>query len=115
MGGQTALNCALDLERHGVLAKYNVEMIGATADAIDKAEDRSRFDKAMRSIGLACPRAGLAHSMEEAYEVLEKLVFHASFVRLLLWAVQVVVLLTTAKNLKKSVPVVWICRQPKSC
>lgn len=58
MGGQTALNCALDLERHGVLAKYNVEMIGATADAIDKAEDRSRFDKAMRSIGLACPRAG---------------------------------------------------------
>ncbi|MGI5309144.1 carbamoyl-phosphate synthase large subunit [Rheinheimera sp. WS51] len=75
MGGQTALNCALDLERHGVLAKYNVEMIGATADAIDKAEDRSRFDKAMRSIGLSCPRAGLAHSMEEAFEVLEEIGF----------------------------------------
>ncbi len=75
MGGQTALNCALDLERHGVLAKYNVEMIGATADAIDKAEDRSRFDKAMRSIGLACPRAGLAHSMDEAYQVLETIGF----------------------------------------
>ncbi|MDP5056106.1 MAG: carbamoyl-phosphate synthase large subunit, partial [Marinomonas hwangdonensis] len=69
MGGQTALNCALDLERHGVLAKYNVEMIGATADAIDKAEDRSRFDKAMRAIGLECPRAGIAHNMEEALKV----------------------------------------------
>ncbi|MEH8020016.1 carbamoyl-phosphate synthase large subunit [Rheinheimera metallidurans] len=75
MGGQTALNCALDLERHGVLAKYNVEMIGATADAIDKAEDRNRFDKAMRAIGLACPRAGFAHSMEEAFAVLEDIGF----------------------------------------
>jgi carbamoyl-phosphate synthase large subunit len=75
MGGQTALNCALDLERHGVLAKYNVEMIGATADAIDKAEDRNRFDQAMRAIGLACPRAGFAHSMEEAFAVLEDIGF----------------------------------------
>ncbi|MDP4529811.1 carbamoyl-phosphate synthase large subunit [Alkalimonas delamerensis] len=75
MGGQTALNCALDLERHGVLAKYQVEMIGATADAIDKAEDRSRFDKAMRAIGLECPRAGMAHSMEEAYAVLDDIGF----------------------------------------
>ena len=48
MGGQTALNCALDLERHGVLAEFGVEMIGATADAIDKAEDRRRFDIAMK-------------------------------------------------------------------
>jgi len=69
MGGQTALNCALDLERHGVLEKYNVEMIGATADAIDKAEDRNRFDQAMKSIGLECPRAGIAHNMEEALKV----------------------------------------------
>ncbi|WNO62185.1 carbamoyl-phosphate synthase large subunit [Rheinheimera sp. MMS21-TC3] len=75
MGGQTALNCALDLERHGVLEKYNVEMIGATADAIDKAEDRSRFDEAMRAIGLSCPRAGFAHSMEEAFAVLEDIGF----------------------------------------
>lgn len=75
MGGQTALNCALDLERHGVLAKYNVEMIGATADAIDKAEDRSRFDQAMRAIGLACPRAGFAHSLEEAFAVLDDIGF----------------------------------------
>lgn len=69
MGGQTALNCALDLERHGVLKEFDVEMIGATADAIDKAEDRSRFDEAMRAIGLECPRAGIAHSMEEAHQV----------------------------------------------
>ena len=69
MGGQTALNCALDLEREGVLEKYNVEMIGANADAIDKAEDRERFDKAMKSIGLETPRSGIAHSMEEALQV----------------------------------------------
>ena len=75
MGGQTALNCALDLERHGVLEKFGVEMIGANADTIDKAEDRSRFDKAMRSIGLACPRSGIAHNMEEAYGVLDQVGF----------------------------------------
>jgi len=72
MGGQTALNCALELEQKGVLAEYGVEMIGATADAIDKAEDRNRFDHAMKSIGLACPVSGIAHSMDEAYEVLNK-------------------------------------------
>ncbi|KHO65014.1 carbamoyl-phosphate synthase large subunit [Pseudomonas flexibilis] len=75
MGGQTALNCALDLERHGVLEKFGVEMIGANADTIDKAEDRSRFDKAMRDIGLACPRSGIAHNMEEAYGVLDQVGF----------------------------------------
>ena len=75
MGGQTALNCALDLEREGVLEKFGVEMIGANADTIDKAEDRSRFDKAMKAIGLECPRSGIAHSMDEANAVLEKLGF----------------------------------------
>ncbi|WP_028115113.1 carbamoyl-phosphate synthase large subunit [Ferrimonas senticii] len=75
MGGQTALNCALELEKQGVLAEFNVEMIGATADAIDKAEDRARFDKAMKSIGLECPRAGIAHSMEDAYKVLDEVGF----------------------------------------
>ncbi|MDW6001727.1 carbamoyl-phosphate synthase large subunit [Vibrio mangrovi] len=75
MGGQTALNCALELDRQGVLAEFGVEMIGATADAIDKAEDRSRFDAAMKSIGLECPRADTAKSMEESYEVLEKVGF----------------------------------------
>src|SRR5574344_1460851 len=75
MGGQTALNCALELEKHGVLAEFGVQMIGATADASDKAEDRRRFDVAMRSIGLECPRAGIAHNMDEAWEVQKKVGF----------------------------------------
>ena len=69
MGGQTALNCALDLVREGVLEKFGVEMIGASREAIDMAEDRDQFRRAMRDIGLATPRAGLAHSMEEALAV----------------------------------------------
>lgn len=75
MGGQTALNCALELDARGVLKEYNVEMIGATADAIDKAEDRDRFDKAMKQIGLETPKAEIAHSMEEAFGILERLGF----------------------------------------
>ena len=75
MGGQTALNCALDLDRHGVLERYKVEMIGANADAIDKAENRDRFDKAMKAIGLETPNAEMAHSMEEAFDVLDRLGF----------------------------------------
>ncbi|OEF10303.1 carbamoyl-phosphate synthase large subunit [Vibrio genomosp. F10] len=75
MGGQTALNCALDLEKYGVLEEFGVEMIGATADAIDKAEDRSRFDKAMKAIGLECPVADTAKTMEEAYKVQEMVGF----------------------------------------
>ncbi|VAX00569.1 Carbamoyl-phosphate synthase large chain [hydrothermal vent metagenome] len=69
MGGQTALNCALDLEREGILEKYNVEMIGAKRDAIDKAEDRDKFRTAMRKIGLDMPNSAIAHSMEEALQV----------------------------------------------
>ena len=69
MGGQTALNCALDLDKHGVLAKYNVEMIGATKEAIDKAEDRQKFKEAMTKIGLGSARSKIAHSMEEALQV----------------------------------------------
>ncbi|MDH5392235.1 MAG: carbamoyl-phosphate synthase large subunit [Gammaproteobacteria bacterium] len=69
MGGQTALNCALDLDREGVLEKYNVEMIGAKKEAIDMAEDRQKFKVAMEEIGLDMPRAAIAHSMEEAYQV----------------------------------------------
>ncbi len=69
MGGQTALNCALDLDREGVLEKYGVEMIGANADAIDKAEDRLKFKDAMTKIGLESAKSGIAHSMEEAWEV----------------------------------------------
>ncbi len=69
MGGQTALNCALDLDKHGVLAKYNVEMIGASKEAIDKAEDRQKFKEAMTKIGLASARSVVAHSMEAALQL----------------------------------------------
>jgi carbamoyl-phosphate synthase large subunit len=69
MGGQTALNCALDLWRNGVLDKYKVELIGATPEAIDKAEDRLKFKNAMTKIGLGSARSGVAHSMDEAWTV----------------------------------------------
>ena len=76
MGGQTALNCALDLWRHGVLDRYQgaatgqpIELIGATPESIDKAEDRSKFKKAMTHIGLNSARSGIAHNMEEAWSV----------------------------------------------
>jgi carbamoyl-phosphate synthase large subunit len=75
MGGQTALNCALDLVREGVLNQYSVELIGASQDAIDKAEDRERFDRAMKTIGLSTPRSAIAHSMEEAVQVQSQLGF----------------------------------------
>ena len=69
MGGQTALNCALDLWRNGVLDKYGVELIGAKPEAIDKAEDRQKFKEAMTKIGLESARSGIAHTMEEAWAV----------------------------------------------
>ncbi|HBD10734.1 MAG TPA: carbamoyl phosphate synthase large subunit, partial [Porticoccaceae bacterium] len=69
MGGQTALNCALDLAREGILEQFGVELIGATKSAIDKAEDREKFDKAMRAIGLDTPRSHIVHSLEEALQV----------------------------------------------
>ena len=73
MGGQTALNCALDLHKHGVLAKYGVEMIGANEHAIEKAEDRLKFKDAMTSIGLGSARSGIAHSLEEAWVVQKRI------------------------------------------
>ena len=69
MGGQTALNCALDLAREGILSKYAVELIGASKESIDKAEDRQKFCIAMQSIGLETPRSAFAHSLEEAQQV----------------------------------------------
>ncbi|MGZ8269876.1 MAG: carbamoyl-phosphate synthase large subunit [Methylophilus sp.] len=69
MGGQTALNCALDLDKHGVLTKYNVELIGASKEAIDKAEDRQKFKEAMTKIGLGSAKSAIAHSLEEALQV----------------------------------------------
>ncbi len=74
MGGQTALNCALELHRHGVLEKYGVEMIGANERAIEKAEDRLKFKDAMTSIGLGSAKSGIAHSMEEALAVQKHIV-----------------------------------------
>ncbi|MCK5893289.1 MAG: carbamoyl-phosphate synthase large subunit [Endozoicomonadaceae bacterium] len=75
MGGQTALNCALDLHHKGVLDRYGVKMIGANAATIGKAEDRALFDKAMRNIGLETPNSGIAHSMDEAFHVANQLGF----------------------------------------
>ncbi|WP_426342480.1 carbamoyl-phosphate synthase large subunit [Pseudoduganella sp. S-14] len=75
MGGQTALNCALDLHRNGVLDKYKVELIGATPEAIDKAEDRAKFKDAMTKIGLGSARSGVAHSMEESWAVQKEVGF----------------------------------------
>ena len=77
MGGQTALNCALDLVREGVLEKYGVEMIGASREAIDKAEDRDLFRQAMKRIGLEMPKSAIAHSMEEALQVQAQIGFPA--------------------------------------
>ncbi|NBV74879.1 MAG: carbamoyl-phosphate synthase large subunit [Methylococcaceae bacterium] len=71
MGGQTALNCALALDQHGVLEKYGVEMIGASKDAINKAEDRDLFNQAMRKIGLEVAKSRVAHTMEEAFAAQE--------------------------------------------
>ncbi|WP_431286984.1 carbamoyl-phosphate synthase large subunit [Roseateles chitinivorans] len=73
MGGQTALNCALDLHKHGVLDKYKVEMIGANEHAIEKAEDRLKFKDAMTKIGLGSARSGIAHSLEEAWAVQKRI------------------------------------------
>jgi len=75
MGGQTALNCALDLDWHGVLKKHGVEMIGANKEAIDKAEDRELFRQAMLKIGLDMPKATIAHSLEDALKAQEEVGF----------------------------------------
>jgi len=75
MGGQTALNCALDLWHNGVLEKYKVELIGASPEAIDKAEDRQKFKEAMTSIGLGSARSGIAHTLAEAWDVQKTLGF----------------------------------------
>ncbi|MBP8035032.1 MAG: carbamoyl-phosphate synthase large subunit, partial [Burkholderiaceae bacterium] len=73
MGGQTALNCALDLDKHGVLKKFGVELIGANAHAIEKAEDRQKFKVAMTAIGLESAKSGVAHTLEEAWEVQKRI------------------------------------------
>ena len=75
MGGQTALNCALDLAREGVLTRFDVELIGASKKAIDKAEDREKFKAAMTRIGLGSARSGIAHNVDQALAVEEPSAF----------------------------------------
>src|SRR5258708_25663547 len=77
LGGQTALNLAMKLREEGVLDRFGVEMLGARPESIMKAEDRSLFKAAMEKIGLSCPRAGVAHSVEEAWAVVRETGFPA--------------------------------------
>ncbi len=115
MGGQTALNCALELERQGVLAEFGVTMIGATADAIDKAEDRRRFDVAMKK-SVSTPRVpALRTPWKKRWRWPLKLASHASSVRPLLWAAPAAVSPITAKSSKKSANAAWISLRPTNC
>lgn len=115
MGGQTALNCALELERQGVLEEFGVTMIGATADAIDKAEDRRRFDIAMKK-SVSTPRVPVSPiTWKKRWRWPPTSVIRASSVRPLRWAAPAAVSPTTAKSLKKSVRAVWIFPLPTSC
>jgi carbamoylphosphate synthase large subunit len=114
MGGQTALNCALELERQGVLAEFGVTMIGATADAIDKAEDRRRFDVAMKKI--STPRVPVSRTTwKKRWRLRLTWAIRASSVHPSPWAAPAAVSPTTAKSSKRFANAVWISRQPKSC
>jgi len=98
MGGQTALNCALDLADNGVLEKYNVELIGAKREAIRMAEDRELFRVAMGEIGLECPSAAVAHTLEEAIEIQTRVGYRPSSAPASPWAAAVAASPTTAKS-----------------
>ncbi len=115
MGGQTALNCALDLWQHGVLDKYGVELIGAKPEAIDKAEDRLKFKDAMTKIGLESARSGIAHSMDEAWEVQKRVGFPTVIRPASPWAAPAAVSPTTPKSLKPLPSAAWKPRPPPSC
>ena len=113
--GTTPLNCALDLDRKGILEQFGVQLIGANADAIDKAEDRDRFDKAMKTIGLDTPRSHIAHTMDEARAASDDLGYPC-IIRLLYYGwIWQLVLLITEKNLRRFVSVVSICLLQMSC
>lgn len=115
MGGQTALNCALELERQGVLEEFGVTMIGATADAIDKAEDRRRFDVAMKKLALI-PRVPVSRTIwKKRWPLRLKWAIRASSVHRSPWAAPAAALPTTAKSLKRFVSAARISPQPKSC
>lgn len=115
MGGQTALNCALELERQGVLAEFGVTMIGATADAIDKAEDRRRFDVAMKKLA-STPRVPVSRTpWKKRWRLPLTWAIRASSVPPSPWAEPAAVSPITAKSLKKSVPAASISLQPTNC
>ena len=103
MGGQTALNCALDLDKYGVLKKYKVELIGASKEAIDKAEDRQKFKEAMTKIGLGSAKSAIAHSLEEAIQVQAGIGYPAIIRPSLRWGGVAAGLHTTVKNLLRFV------------
>ena len=114
MGGQTALNCALDLNRHGILEKYGVELIGAKCEAIDKAEDRELFDNAMVAIGLETPRHFMARSMEDAFAGLESIGFPCIIRPSLPWAAVAAASPTTVR-VRRSVLAALSFLQPMNC
>ncbi len=113
MGGQTALNCALDLADNGVLEKYNVELIGAKREAIRMAEDRELFRVAMGEIGLECPTAAVAHTLDEALKSDPRRLSDHHPPQLHPWAA--VVRTTTAKSWSRSSAAAWSCRRPPKC
>lgn len=122
MGGQTALNCALDLHKHGVLDKYKVEMIGANEHAIEKAEDRLKFKDAMTKIGLGSAKSGIAHSMEEAWAVQKAIqaeVGGAGFPMVIRpasrWAAPAAASPTTRRSSRRSASAASTCRRRTSC
>ena len=115
MGGQTALNCALDLWHNGVLDKYKVELIGATPEAIDKAEDRLKFKDAMTKIGLGSARSGIAHSMEEAWAVQKSLGFPTVIRPSFTWVGPAAASPTTRKSSKSFANAGWRHHPPVSC
>ena len=100
MGGQTALNTALTLDKKGILKKHNVILIGANRTAIDKAEDRQLFDETMKAINLETPASGIAHSMNDALEVQKEIGFPCIIRPSLQWVELAEVLPITFQNLK---------------
>jgi hypothetical protein len=115
MGGQTALNCALDLADNGVLEKYNVELIGAKREAIRMAEDRELFRVAMTEIGLECPTAAVAHTWTKRWRSRPASATRPSSAPASPWAAAAAASPTTAKSWSRSSAAAWNCRRPPKC
>ncbi len=113
--GRRRLNCALDLAKNGVLEKYGVELIGASREAIDKAEDREKFKQAMTRIGLGSARSAIAHSLEEALQVQAMVAIPPLSGRRLPWEAAEAGLPTTVKNFSIFASAGWKLRPPGNC